>query len=353
MNYPLLFDCIMVFTLCFALFIATTQPKIPHTYTGINIAIIIIAILLFGLAPATEEVGTDRPNYDYMFSHANEMYNWGFRDAGFTYFLKFCNVLTGTSTGGFIVSAIIYILCIFYFYNKSFNHYTLYVLLLAFLSLGFTNHYYNVLRAGLSISILLVAYSKKQHIAIAICLSLIAISFHISALLIVAGYIITIWVKNPKFLYCFWGVMLLALLAGIFDSFEQYLNLITSVEDDRFNQYLSGNDLGYKVGLRLDFITYSFFPIVIGYIYIYRHKFKDEYYLHIYNMYLFINACWLAISKMPHNDRAAYLSWCLIPFILLYPIFNDQKSLIRNKKIYLVGFVTIIVGLNFYLKYLR
>ena len=150
--------------------------------------------------------------------------------------------------------------------------------------------------------------------------------------------------------------MLVALLVGIFDSFAQYMELFSSMEDERFNRYLSGNDRDYKVGLRLDFITYSLFPIIVGGYYIYKRNYKDEYYIHIYNTYLFCNACWLIFSKMPSNDRIAYLSWVFIPFILLYPILNNAQSasgFIRNKKILMLGLISITVGVNLFLKYIR
>ena len=85
-------------------------------------------------------------------------------------------------------------------------------------------------------------------------------------------------------------------------------------------------------------------------------NYKDEYYIHIYNTYLFCNACWLIFSKMPSNDRIAYLSWVFIPFILLYPILNNSQSasgFIRNKKILMLGLISIIVGVNLFLKYIR
>lgn len=350
---PFWFDIIMCITLFFTMFVALPPTKIPNVHPIFIIFVACVAILQLGLAPATEIVGTDRPAYAYMFTHADQLYNWGFRDVGFTYYLKLCDSLIGTAKGGFLISATIYVIAHIYFYSKSFNHYILYVLLLSFLSLGFSNHHYNVLRAGLSISLLLIAFSKNQKRTWRVIFSLLAISFHISSLLVVVGYIVTEFLKNTKLLYCIWGIMFIALLAGLFDSFQEYLGLFSYIDDNRIDVYLSGNDYDYKVGLRLDFITYSVFPIIVGAYYVYKRKYIDKYYIHIYNLYLLINACWLIFSKMPHNDRMAYLSWCFIPFILLYPIFNDTKNIIAHKKLLLTGLTMIIVGINMYLKYLR
>ena len=354
---PIGFDAVMASFLIITLIIVFSYEEIPKNSTPSvgTIFIVFIAILLMGLAPATADIGTDRPNYADMFFHVDAQLQRGFRDVGFSYFLKLCEITTGSVTGFFLISACIYIIASVYFYKKACPSKYIYMVLLCFLSLGFTNHYYNVLRSGLCISFLLIAISRNQKMWKTIVFSLLSISFHKSGILVVLGYLMTYKLKNTKLLYVFWGGMLVMLLAGFFDSFAQYTELFKNIDDIRVNQYLSGNDLGYKVGLRLDFITYSLFPIFVGWYYIFKRKFSDKYYVHIYNTYLFCNSCWLVFSKMPHNDRLAYLSWFLIPYILLYPLLCEPKegNVIKNKKLLLAFFMIVIVGLNFYLKYMR
>lgn len=356
MYFPEWFDGIMTFLLYGLLFIVIPYNKIPRIPTAVPVVIGILAVIFLGFAPPIEMVGTDRPTYAYMFSHADEYLKSGFRDVGFTYYLKLCDILTNSTTGGFVISACIYVFANFYFLRKSTPDRYVLMVLLCFLSLGFTNHYYNVLRSGLCISFLLIAFSKNQSKIKSVIFSLLAVSFHSSGLLVIAGYLVTHIFKKTKFLYLFWIIMLVALLVGIFDSFTQYIELFSSMEDERFNRYLSGNDRGYNTGLRLDFITYSLFPIVVGGYYIFKRNYKDEYYIHIYNTYLFCNACWLIFSKMPSNDRIAYLSWVFIPFLLLYPILNSTQNanvVIRNKKILMFVLISVIVGVNLFLKYIR
>ncbi len=356
MEFTFGFDGIMVFLL-YGLLLISPYNKIPKISTHLVIFVGVLAIALLGFAPALEVVGTDRPGYAYMFSHVDEYFGYEYRDFGWTYYLKLCDLLTsGSYTGGFVISAVIYVFANMYFCKRASADGYIFMVLLCFLSLGFTNHHYNVLRSGLCISFLLIAISKGQHKIISILSSIIAVSFHSSGLLVILGYLITSKFRETKFLYAFWGIMLVALFAGIFDSFAQYMEFFSSMEDERFNRYLSGNDRDYNVGLRLDFIAYSLFPIIVGGYYIYKRNYKDEYYIHIYNTYLFSNACWLIFSKMPSNDRIAYLSWFLIPLLLLYPVLNDTQkmgSVIRNKKILLFILISVIVGLNFYLKYIR
>lgn len=352
---PLGFDMFMVVILIMTLLACISHKSIPKI-GGMGVVLIsIITILQLGLAPATETVGTDRPNYAYMFTHADEYLNSGFRDVGFTYYLKICDIITGSVTGGFIISAIIYVCASVYFYKKACPGKYAYMLLLFFLSLGFTNHYYNVLRSGLCISFLLIAFSKDQKKIVSVLFSVIAVSFHSSGLLIIIGYLISSKFRNTLYLYFFWSIMLVALLAGLFDSFALYANSI-SIDEERVNRYLSGNDRGYNTGLRLDFIIYSLFPIIVGGYYILKKSFKDKYYIHVYNTYLICNACWLFFSKMPSNDRIAYLSWVFIPYLLLYPILNSVQNasgVIRNKKLLMIVLICVIVGVNIFLKYIR
>ena len=47
-------------------------------------------------------------------------------------------------------------------------------------------------------------------------------------------------------------------------------------------------------------------------------------YEQVYRMYVLVNALWLLFIRVPYSDRFAYLSWFLIPFLLLYPVLNGR-----------------------------
>lgn len=351
MEYPLWFDGVMLFILFFTLFIATTQPQIPRTPKGITFIIAIIAIFLFGLAPAIDAVGADRENYEYMFSHSNQYVRFGFRDIGFSYYTKLCMLLTNSVTLSFIISALIYVFGTIYFYIKAVPEKHLYLVLLTFLSLGFASHHYNVLRSGLCIALILIAISKGQRRWISAICMFIASSIHISGLLIIISYIVTSKIKKTKLLYFFWGALFVALIGGLFDSLDQYSHLISTVEDGRIESYLL-DERDYNTNIRFDFIIYSFIPMIIGGYYIFKKRFNDDYYLHIYNTYILCNAVWLIFSRIPFNDRLAYLSWVFIPFILLYPLLCKKPTHIRHTKFMLLFLTGMIVSVNILVKYI-
>ena len=75
-----------------------------------------------------------------------------------------------------------------------------------------------------------------------------------------------------------------------------------------------------KKGFRWDFVAYSLLPIVVGWYYIYVKKFKDGMYTHLYCTYIIANSVWLLVIGAFFTDRFAYLSWCLIPILLMLPL---------------------------------
>jgi O-antigen/teichoic acid export membrane protein len=140
-------------------------------------------------------------------------------------------------------------------------------------------------------AILLIAISKEQNKYVTLLLFITAVSCHIVALLLILGYVATKVITDSRIWLCLWVVMVLALFMGFFDSFEQWGNAMMSLEDDRFERYLLGSSINYETGLRIDFIAYSLFPIIIGGYYTYIKKYKDVFYRHLYNTYIFCNAC--------------------------------------------------------------
>ena len=58
------------------------------------------------------------------------------------------------------------------------------------------------------------------------------------------------------------------------------------------------------------------------------------------SLYILVNAFWLLVIRIPYTDRFAYLSWFLIPFILIYPlsldkVFKNQNSILACIVLYL------------------
>jgi len=132
------------------------------------------------------------------------------------------------------------------------------------------------------------------------------------------------------------GWVMCVIISFIFE--EETVSILTPFFDDlgggRINHYLSMMDEFEAVWgvrrFRIDFILYSLAPILLGGYYIYK-GFRDEFYNRLLNAYIITNFTWiLFFMYMPYTSRYAYLSWCLMPIIMIYPLLKEEM-LIKNQ----------------------
>ena len=103
--------------------------------------------------------------------------------------------------------------------------------------------------------------------------------------------------------------------------------------DERLYRYTNNiGDSSYKTGFRIDFIIYSVIPILIAYYYTKKAQVKSNLYYQLYRTYILANAFWLLVIRMTYTDRMAYLSWFLIPYIVLYPITSNSVNIKHSQK---------------------
>ena len=84
-------------------------------------------------------------------------------------------------------------------------------------------------------------------------------------------------------------------------------------------------------GFRPDFILYSAVPIIIGYYLINTKKIKDKTYHFLWCVYTLTNCVFLLCTYGSFINRIAYLSWLMLPFVLLYPYTNINWSKQQNE----------------------
>ena len=104
--------------------------------------------------------------------------------------------------------------------------------------------------------------------------------------------------------------------------------------DARAEEYVNNDGIqdSYNVGFRLDFVLYSLAPALFA-----KYNMKNlvedlPLYNTIYRAYLLVNSLWLLLIRMPYTDRFAYLSWFMIPFLLLYPVLNGYLNTQRPQR---------------------
>lgn len=242
----------------------------------------------------------------------------------------------------FFVTSILYCLChILASKNYSKNNGT-FVLFITFISsLFFVSYGVNTIRSGLAMSLLILAFSfYKRNNFLYVLLAICAINIHVSVALTLVSFIVAIIIKKPKMCFTIWliSIILSVLMGSYFE--EIFANMI---EDDRTNTYLlvDADQTIYNVGFRWDFVIYSMIPIIVGYYFIYKKKFTDNIYNILYCTYLLANTFWILVIRANFTDRFAYLSWALMPIILIYPLINGNLYKHQNYAISLVVFLNV------------
>jgi hypothetical protein len=233
--------------------------------------------------------------------------------------------------------AFFYVLGYFIFAKRFIKkEYIGYFIIASFLSFGFAAYGVNTIRAGVALSVFLIALANYNSRIKFFSISLISVLIHKSLLLPLVAFHTTKYITKTKYYYYFW--LLCLLISGVNISFiSGFVESIIGQSDDRFIGYLADETLErYNVGFRIDFILYSVIPILIGRMYVLKYYFQDIWYKRIFHTYLLTNAVWLLVIRMAFTDRMAYLSWFLIPILLLYPLFNHEMPINKKKWLFLI-----------------
>lgn len=198
-------------------------------------------------------------------------------------------------------------------------------ILFIFSSLMFFTFGVNGLRNGLACHIILLAmaFLLEDKRIIAFFLAFLALGIHRSVMLPITGVIAAVTViREPSWALCIWILsIVISLICG-----EAITNFILTLGfDERMVDYATNresNGLFSSLGFRWDFLLYSSIPILM-YLYVCFWKgLHDGWYNVIVTTYLLSNAFWVIIIRISYTNRFAYLSWSLMPIMLVYPLCN-------------------------------
>jgi len=312
-----------------------TAHKIPSASYGAIVILGIIVAIKLAMFPIT--INDDKFNYQSTFESLSILNIWEGNDIGFTFYTYIIKQLVDDANFYFFVTAFMYVFGYFIFAIRFFEkQYVLYFLLASFISFGFSTYGVNTIRGGFALALLLIGISYHKKMIWFFVFSLAAILCHKSMLLPFIAFCLTRFNNTTKIYIYFW--LLCLLIAAINVSFiTSFVHSIIGESDDRFSSYLSVDTLErYNAGFRLDFVIYSVIPILVGYYYLFKIKVVDVFYHRIFNMYLFANAIWLLVISMAFTDRMAYLSWFLVPFLLLYPLLKYALPINQKKWVFII-----------------
>lgn len=301
---------------------------IRHNYSKMPLALFVTFFisLFIGFRPI-DDIFSDMVSYNYFyhFFYFGEPFHF---NGNFTNFI-FDNLYFGMASLKldiyvfFMLIAIIYFTCILWASKLIFPKDTLLafvVYLGAFSTFSFAT---NGIKAGAAASIYLVAlgfYCQNNKI-MAVFFLWLSLGFHHSMLAPIAAFTIAHFYKNPKtYLYGWFFCLLLAALHVTF-----FMRFFSGYTDEHGAGYLQENTQNAKLlvsGFRPDFYLYSAIPIFIGYYLIVMKKIKSKFYHFLWCTYTLTNCVFLLCTYGSFINRIAYLSWLMLPFVLLYPFVN-------------------------------
>lgn len=329
------------------IFVDTQRNSIQKSNYGIILLLFII--LYMGLRPVSGQYFGDMGVYSRYFSD----YKSGLpvianKDLLFHYFMKFCSYFMNVSTF-FVVCASLYIIPMYIISKKWFKDYWFYAFLMLVASFSFWAYGTNGIRNGIATSFFLLAISRDKRIFQILWL-LIAVGFHKTLLLPVAGFVITWFYNLPKGFFIFWlaTIPLSLIFPGFWENF--FADFIT---DERSGFFTDGNvneDSFSSVGFRWDFLLYSATGVFAGWYYIFKLGLKDKIYIQLFNTFLFANAFWILVIRANFSNRFAYLSWFLLALVIVYPWI--KKYISANQFVTLGWIILAYFGFTFFMYFI-
>ncbi|MBQ6062963.1 MAG: EpsG family protein [Prevotella sp.] len=315
-----------------------------HYYSKNNHAIFLAIFLIFfiGLRPVDEKYFVDMYMYDHsyytMYFGERFWFNWDTENYLFDNFIAWMGSMKIEVEYFFLIMALIYFGCMLWACWKLFPKDSLLTFLMylgAFSTFSFGT---NGIKAGVAASLFLIALAYyKDNKIVAVLFLWLSLGFHHSMLAPVVAFVIAHFYKNPKAYLSAWFMCLL--LAAVHVTF--FMNLFSGFTDDHGASYLEEEteDVIRNVsGFRPDFILYSAVPIIVGYLLISTKQITNKTYHFLWSVYTLTNCVFLLCTYGSFINRIAYLSWLMLPFVLLYPFTNIRWSNRQNQYLKYVVF---------------
>lgn len=307
-------------------YVRRTSEHEQHSAVSIPFVSILITMLLvvaIGFRPNYRGF-VDMFNYNEWFYHLQStlpVFRWDWSETNiiFSNLLAWCAKTFPTPTEFYLINAFIYFGGIFIACRRMFPGNTLAALLTYLGALSTFAYAVNGVKAGVAAVIFLLALTFYNRKWIMLALALISIGFHHSMILCFIGLIVAFTYSKPQFYLWIWVLCFFISMFHI----TAFQEIFASFSDD--SRYLSETNIDTSKGLggfRIDFILYSFVPIAIGIYAIFIKQFKSEVYNFLLSLYLIINSVWLLCMYANFNNRIAYLSWLMLPIVLIYPVLH-------------------------------
>ena len=354
--YNLIYFCVACWVVVSALSIEIKKDKLLQNKLGGYLTVLVLLFLTILVGFREYDVGTDTINYyNYLWLGESKVnFSNEFLFNLITFLLKEMNLNYNYFL--LFISSIFY-----YFLYKALKNYAdyykvnLFFIFFTFLSFFFfLSMSINVIRQGVSLVILLLAYSlfcnnsadKRIFILIAL-----ALGFHSTSIIPFLIFLLSLIFLKINKIYFF-------VLIYFFSIFLSYYNfglnnfsalILNFLGESRRSSYFLSMESDYEIGFKTNFVLFNTFFLILS-LHI-RNKLlnfdiKKNYDTLI--IYYIVSSIFLFMAfQLPFSDRWGLFSWIVIPF-LVAPIFYSPYIKGGIKLHFIFIFIFIFIGFKFY-----
>lgn len=291
------------------------------------LTVCVILVFFIGLRPVSG-VFVDMRNYWHVYNllwGSRFVFDWNAENLIFDNLIRWCAGARIDIAYFFLIIAAINFGSLLVACSRLFPKDTLYSFIIYLGAFSTFSYATNGIKAGAAASIFLCALAYKDKWWLSLIFLWVSLGFHHSMILPIVAFLICWLVKNPKLYLTIWCACVV--ISALHISFFQ--EIFALMADEKGAGYL-GEDAGVSyVGFRPDFILYSAAPVVLGYWVIKVKGYRSKFYDTMYCTYLLTNSVWMLCMYANFTNRIAYLSWLMLPIVLIYPFFD--KPFMRHQ----------------------
>jgi len=328
------------------------QKKIGNTLIFIPIFLLIPLIGLRGF-----DVGADTNSY-YIILWNQELYLKLANDLLFTLLAMFLRYLDLSYSYFLFIIASLFMFTTYISLNKISKFYysnVFYLFFTYFSFFFFLSMSINIIRQGISLVFLLLAYSyllnKERRIKVLICI-IVSLAFHatsaIALVLFFIAYYKTKYIKNYYYYILFVLCIILSYMNfGLLNISPFLIDLLGN--DNRKVAYLADDDFGYNVGFKPQFVLFNI--IFLCSALFLKAKIKKDSWSSNYEIliryYILASCLFFMAFQIPFSDRWGLLSWYIIPLFFI-PLFSHRYVKSSIKIYWILLLILIFIGFRFY-----
>ena len=354
--YNLIYFCTACLVLASALSYEIKKDVLLQNKLGQYLVFLPLFFLIFLVGLREYDVGADTVSYfDILWNETSEL---NFSDGilfgliastlryfnlGYTYFLLLISFLFYTVTYKALKN-----------YTEKFESNLLITFFACISFFFYLSMSINVIRQGVSLAFLLLAYSlwvgKKNNIIILLCI-FSSLAFHLTSIIPILIFFCSVIMSKIRA----FNLLILIYLFSIILSYFNYgfLNFSSVVLDflgeDRHADYFSDEVSDYIIGFRPQFVIFNTFFLLVS-LYV-KNKLTDIDLSYQYNIlvsyYIIASVIFFMAFQLPFSDRWGLFSWCVIP-LLISPLFYSPFVKEKIKIHYVLILILIYIGFYFY-----